>query len=144
MPATFFTPASYAELLTPASAARDDIDVIAERAELMVLDYYTETDHTRSQRSSERLFGITRVREVMLDGYADTVAEIDAELLRRLRITIAIVTEHLVANVDVDPRLRLLVRGPRTVSYAGVFRTLPHGWNSALAHFDTSEPLWSI
>lgn len=118
-----FTPDSY-ELLPARLRSREDLPILAERAEAAVLDFYSDAQ------------GV-----VMLKGYDPDPALMDEDLVRRLLLTIATVIEHLAEAPD--PNVESVRRGGRSVTFRR--RTaLPQGFGSLLARFDEREPLFRI
>lgn len=114
-------------LLPAAVRSREDVEVLAERAEAAVVDAFTE----------EQAGGLA----VKLKGWNDDPALMDKGLHRRLVLTIATVAEHLAAAPT--SYVQSASRGERAVTYRSI-PTLPRGWSRLLRPYDERTPLHRI
>lgn len=114
------TPSHYQQYLSAEAQALERIDLLVERAELLILTHYAENGR------------------VALRG----LDEMDEDLLHALRTTIALVVEHLALSPD--PYVKAFRRGERSVTYANRQRLMPLGWGFALWPYDETEPLYCI
>ncbi len=125
MAATFFGSSEKTELLTEEVQQHDKLDLLVERCEEWILSRYRSFSGDSD--------------DYLLRGYADSPADMEASLLRALRLTIARLVEHRASAPDAH--VARFEQGERSYEFrASGFA--PRGLYRLLRPFDLREPLY--
>lgn len=141
----FFIPARDGELLHPDVRGSGELQMVADRIEWEIIDYYKQRD-MQSLTTYDSFFRFEFGRDprqevkVRLLGYdEENPDESEPELKEALRRTVADIVSWVLRNYETEQGASSIRQGNRSITYAGsvpTWREWPVGWSSKLHNFD--------